>query len=65
MWAHFCALTLLLLAVVWPEWLVYPAGLALIVANAWLLRNLLSAVTVYRSHLAKIEALEAQQPSDK
>lgn len=57
--AHFCAFGLLLLAVAKPQWFVYPAGLALIVANVWLLRNLLSAVVVYRSHLAKIEALEA------
>ena len=59
MHAHFCAFGLLLLSVAWPQWFVYPAGLALIVANAWLLRNLLSAVAVYRSHLAKIEALDA------
>lgn len=56
--AHFLALGLLLLACVWPQWLTYPAGLALIVANGWLLRNLLAAMAVYRSHLAKIEALE-------
>jgi hypothetical protein len=59
--AHFVALGLLLLAVFWPRWFVYPAGLALIIANAWLLRNLLSAVAVYRNHLAKIEALDTRQ----
>lgn len=59
MHAHFCAFGLLLLSIVWPQWFVYPAGLALIVANAWLLRNLLAAVAVYRSHLAKIDALDA------
>ncbi len=57
MHAHFVAVGLLLLAVVWPRWFVYPAGLALIAANAWLLRNLLAAVAVYRAHLAKIDAL--------
>jgi hypothetical protein len=57
--AHFCALALLLLAVVWPHWFVYPAGMALVLANGWLLRNLLSAVWVYRTHLAKIELLES------
>jgi len=57
--AHFAAFALLLLAVVWPAWFVYPAGLALIVANAWLLRNLLAASGVYRQHIAKIEALIA------
>lgn len=59
MCAHLCALALLLLSVCWPVWFVYPAGVALIVANAWLLRNLLSAVAVYRKHMAKIDALAA------
>ena len=56
MFAHFTAFALLLLAVFWPAWFVYPAGLALVVANGWLLRNLLSAVGVYRAHLIKIES---------
>jgi hypothetical protein len=59
MWTHFLAFFLLLLAVVWPQWFTYPAGLALVFANGWLLRNLLAAVAVYRIHLAKIEALGA------
>jgi hypothetical protein len=59
--AHFVAYGMLLLAVLWPAWFVYPAGLALVFANAWLLRNLLSAVAVYRSHLAKIIALDSPQ----
>lgn len=59
MQAHFMAYGLLLLAVFWPAWFTYPAGLALIFANGWLLRNLLSALAVYRSHLAKIAALAA------
>jgi hypothetical protein len=59
--AHFAALALLLLAVFWPEWFVYPAGLALIAANVWLLRNLLSAADVYRQHRLKIEVLLARQ----
>lgn len=58
MWAHFCAFGLLVLAVVWPQGFSYPAGVALIVANAWLLRNLLSALGVYRRHLAELRALE-------
>lgn len=57
--AHFCAFTLLLLAVVWPQWFVYPAGVALVFANGWLLHNLISAVRVYRAHMAKIALLEA------
>jgi len=61
MQAHFVAFGLLLLAVFWPAWFTYPAGLTLVVANGWLLRNLLSAVAVYRSHLAKIAALAAPQ----
>lgn len=56
---HFVTVGLLLLAVVWPRWFVYPAGLALVLANAWLLRNLLAAVGVYRTHLAKIAALNS------
>ena len=59
MHTHFVAVGLLLLAVVWPRGFVYPAGLALIAANAWLLRNLLAAVGVYRTHMAKIAALDA------
>jgi O-antigen/teichoic acid export membrane protein len=55
MHAHFVALALLLAAVLWPEWFTYPAGLALLAANAWLLRNLLAAVTFYRRQRLKIE----------
>lgn len=55
--AHFSACALLLLAVCWPTAFVYPAGIALIVANGWLLRNLWSAILVYRAHLRKIEQL--------
>lgn len=57
--AHFLAFALLLLAVFWPQWFVYPAGVALIVANTWLLRNLIAGITVYRSHLVKIDAIIA------
>jgi hypothetical protein len=59
--AHFVAFGLLVLAAFWPQWFVYPAGLALIVANGWLLRNLLAATLVYRRHLAKIDAAEASR----
>lgn len=61
MQAHFAAYGLLLLAALWPNWFVYPAGVALVLANGWLLRNLLSAVAVYRSHVAKLEKLDAPQ----
>jgi len=54
MQAHFVAVALLLAAVLWPEWLTYPAGLALLLANAWLLRNLLAAVAFYRRQRLKI-----------
>lgn len=53
--AHFSACALLLLAVCWPTAFVYPAGIALIVANGWLLRNLWSALAVHRQHLREIE----------
>ena len=59
--AHFTAFGLLVLASFWPQWFVYPAGLALIVANGWLLRNLLAAIQVYRGHLIKIEAVIASR----
>jgi hypothetical protein len=65
MFAHFAAFALLLLAVFWPGWFVYPAGVALIVSNGWLLRNLLSAVGVYRAHLLKIEAAVSSAASSK
>ena len=55
--AHFLACGLLGLAACWPAGFVYPAGAALVVANIWLLHNLLAAVRVYRQHLEKIEAL--------
>jgi len=55
MQAHFAACALLLLAVCWPAAFVYPAGIALIIANGWLLRNLMSALAVHRAHLKKIE----------
>ena len=54
--AHFAACALVLAAACWPTWFVYPAGVGLIVANAWLLRNLWSGVAVYRAHLRKIAA---------
>ena len=60
--AHFLAFGLILLAVWQPVWFTYPAGVALVVANGWLLRNLLLAMTVYRQHLAKIEALSGSEP---
>ena len=52
--AHLLALALLLLSVWWPHWFVYPAGLALIFASAWLLLNLLSANALYRRQLVLI-----------
>jgi hypothetical protein len=64
MLAHLVSFILLLLAVFWPQGFVYPAGGALIVANGWLLRNLLSALSVHRAHLLKIElaiSAEAQR----
>ncbi|OGB09965.1 MAG: hypothetical protein A3E79_17120 [Burkholderiales bacterium RIFCSPHIGHO2_12_FULL_61_11] len=62
MLAHFVACALLLLAVLWPAWLVYPAGLSLIIANGWLLRNLVSATAVYRRHLVAIESATGLSP---
>lgn len=55
MLVHFLACALLLLAVFWPTWFVYPAGLVLIVASGWLFLNLLYATRVYFRQLAIIE----------
>lgn len=46
-------------AAAWPDPLVYPAGVLLIAANGFLLRNLLAALAVYRAHQRKIAALAA------
>lgn len=59
MQVHFAAFALLLLSVFWPQWFVYPAGLALIASSLLLLQNMLSAIGVYRQHLAKIVALNS------
>ena len=56
--SHLAACALLLLALAWPVWFAYPAGVALIVANGWLLRNLLYATGVYKNHLAVIAAAD-------
>lgn len=58
--AHFVSYALLVLALFWPDWLVYPAGLALLAAHAWLLRNLLSGLSVHRAHLRRIAEARAQ-----
>ena len=50
--AHALAVALLLTAVVRPDWLALPAGAALVLANGWLLYNLMGAVGRYRRHLA-------------
>lgn len=62
LWLHGAALVLLLLAVVWPDWLSYLAAVALIAAHALLLRNLLRALSVYRRHLAVIAASPEKKP---
>ena len=51
--AHALAVALLLAAVVWPEWLLRPAGAALALASGWLFYNLWGAVGRYRRHLAQ------------
>jgi hypothetical protein len=56
LYAHVVSLALLLAAVIWPEWFTYPAGLALVLANIWLLYNLLTAVAFYRYQRLKIAA---------
>ncbi|MCH2219070.1 MAG: hypothetical protein MK097_01905 [Dechloromonas sp.] len=46
--AHAVALALLLAAVIVPDWLARPAGLAFALANGWLFWNLAGAVRRYR-----------------
>ncbi len=53
--AHAVALALLLAAVIAPDWLTRPAGVALAVASGWLMLNLLGAVRRYRQHLEKLD----------
>lgn len=52
--AHFAATALLAGAVLWPEVLVWPAGMAFALANGWLAVNLLSAVRLYRRHMVEL-----------
>jgi hypothetical protein len=54
MFAYAAALALLLGAVVLPEWLARPAGLAFALANGWLLWNLASAAWRYRQAQAEM-----------
>lgn len=46
--AHFIAYALLIAAVAWPEALVYPAGVAMVLAFSLLFRNLWAGLAVYR-----------------
>ena len=50
MLCHLLAIALALGAVFSPDWLARPAGLALVVANAFLIWNLAGAVIRYRQH---------------
>jgi hypothetical protein len=59
--AHLLSVGLLVLAVCWPQWLAYPAGMGLVLANGWLLHNLLLAMRVYRDHLAKLNAIPVSE----
>jgi len=52
--AHAASLALLLAAVVRPAWFAWPAGLALLLSNLWLLVNLWRCLQVYRRHLRHI-----------
>lgn len=55
--AHVVSLVLLLAAAARPAGFTYPAGVALLVANTWLLRNLLAAVAFYQQHRSRIQGL--------
>lgn len=60
MFAHFTACALLAGAVLWPDWLARPAGLALFAAAALLAGNLFSSFGVYRRHAALVDARLAE-----
>lgn len=55
--AYLVAVLLLLLAVIFPEWLARPAGLAFAAAMLWLAWNLLSALRRYQAHQQRLEVL--------
>ena len=65
MYAHFLALALLLATAFWPGYFSYPAGLALLLANAWLLHNLLTARACYRQQRLKIAIRAASTPAEQ
>ncbi|TXI77436.1 MAG: hypothetical protein E6Q43_01135 [Dokdonella sp.] len=59
LYTHLASLILLLTATIWPEALLRPAAIVFLLANAWLLRNLLAAMHFYSRHRARIAALPA------
>ena len=61
MLAHFAAAGLLLAATFRPEALAVPAGAAVAVSQAWLARNLWSAVKLFRAQRRKIEKLAEER----
>mgnify|MGYP000894177521 CR=1 FL=1 len=61
--AHLAACGLLLAAILLPAVFTYPAGVALVVANAWLAANLLAAVGVYRRQARTIDQKLAESGS--
>ena len=57
MQGHLLSCLLLLLAVVWPDWFVYPSAAAIVLAQAGLFANLLAGVRVFRAHQRRLAAL--------
>lgn len=58
---HWLCCALLLLAVFWPGWFVYPGAIALMLASAALLSNLLYASAIYRHHSAQTQRGAAEK----
>jgi len=54
---HCASLCLLVAATIWPEWVLRPAAMVFLLANAWLLRNLLAATSFFHQHRERIAAL--------
>ena len=54
---HLLSLILLLSATMWPQWLFYPAAFLFVIAQAFLLFNLLKAVHFYNEKIIELSSL--------
>ena len=54
---HLLSLALLLSATIWPQWFFYPAAFLFVIAQAFLLFNLLKAVHFYNEKIIELSSL--------